>query len=367
MLPRVLIRTLSLRAASEGLKQRFWSSTAVLGSAKNWKVVEKVADRQVPPLSNVTINSSDCPVVVCPADPQQYPDSDRLLIYLLKDQENDATDLQLVQATPNSFNIDVHGSTEEQKTLEIHVPVQSNVSAFCSGGGDVSVKYLHSDRLAVVTSSGSISTKDIRCSEIVLATQGGSVACTGVLQGKINIKAMSQGTISCQRLQGPLANLESEQGDVSIASDYCDRSSVTTHSGSVKFGSLHRKCKVEITGKADLIAAGLDGRLQAVVREGNADVQVSNLVGHSNIELGKGNVKLRLGETDNNLIRLSADRVNMCGEFGAENSSENGKNLVRFGRKGDGQGDLKVSVLEGEILVEKSSWIASLNLNKKYN
>ncbi|CAB3386008.1 Hypothetical predicted protein [Cloeon dipterum] len=320
----------------------------ILGSAKNWKIVEKVADRQVPPLSNVTINSSDCPVVVCPADPQQYPDSDRLLIYLLKDQENDATDLQLVQATPNSFNIDVHGSTDEQKTLEIHVPVQSNVSAFCSGGGDVSVKYLHSDRLAVVTSSGSISTKDIRCSEIVLATQGGSVACTGVLQGKINIKAMSQGTISCQRLQGPLANVESEKG-------------------SVKFGSLHRKCKVEITGKADLIAAGLDGRLQAVLKEGNADVQVSNLVGHSNIELGKGNVKLRLGETDNNLIRLSADQVNMCGEFEAENSSENGKNLVRFGRKGDGQGDLKVSVLEGEILVEKSSWIASLNLNKKYN
>lgn len=93
---------------------------------RKWQVVEKVADRQVPPLSNVTINASDCPVVVRPADPQEYPDSDRMLIYLLKDTEEDKTQLQFIQATSNTFNIDVQGDERETKTLEIHIPVQSS-------------------------------------------------------------------------------------------------------------------------------------------------------------------------------------------------------------------------------------------------
>jgi len=95
-------------------------------SKREWAVVEKVADRQVPPLSNVTVHASECPVVVVPADPQQFPDADRLLVYLLKDAEEDATRLQLVQASPDTFNIDVQGHPDDQKTLEIHVPVQSS-------------------------------------------------------------------------------------------------------------------------------------------------------------------------------------------------------------------------------------------------
>jgi hypothetical protein len=51
-----------------------------------------------------------------------------------------------------------------------------------------------------------------------------------------------------------MAVVESENGDINISSDYCDKSSVTTHSGSIKFGSLHRKCKVQITGNGNLVA-----------------------------------------------------------------------------------------------------------------
>jgi len=51
-----------------------------------------------------------------------------------------------------------------------------------------------------------------------------------------------------------MAVVESENGDINISSDYCDKSSVTTHLGSIKFGSLHRKCKVQITGNGNLVA-----------------------------------------------------------------------------------------------------------------
>ncbi|XP_059469442.1 protein FAM185A-like [Neocloeon triangulifer] len=361
------------RQLASGCRRGFWSSANLFSTNKNasnssgisssWKVVEKVTERKVPPLSNVTINSTDCPVLVCPADLQQYPDSDRLLVYLLKNEEEDGTVLQLVQATPNTFNIDVHGGTDD-KALEVHVPVQSNINAFCNGFGDVSVSEIHSDRLAVVTTTGDIRTKNIRCSEIVLATQGGSVLSKGVLQGKINIKTLAKGSVECQKLQGPSATVESDNGQINIASDYCDKSSVATHSGNIKFGSLHRKCKVEIRGKGNLVAAGLDGRLQAVINQGNADVQISNLVGHSNIEVAQGDVRVQLGETDKNFVHLSADQVDVPGDFGAKTFSENGKVVAQFGREEKDQGDLKVSVSSGKISVERSSWIASLNLKK---
>lgn len=120
MLLRVLRTACQLRGGWAGCRR------GLASNSREWQVVEKVTDRQVPPLSNVTINASDCPVVVCPADPQQYPDSDRMLVYLLKDTEEDKTQLQLIQATSNTFNIDVQGDQAENKTLEIHIPVQSS-------------------------------------------------------------------------------------------------------------------------------------------------------------------------------------------------------------------------------------------------
>jgi hypothetical protein len=113
-----------------------------------------------------------------------------------------------------------------------------------------------------------------------------------------------------------------------------------------------------------LFPAGLDGRLQAMIHEGSAEVQVSNLQGNSSVEVAKGNVKIQLGECDNYEMTVSADEVTTSSELQVERSTDKDKSIVCFKQGVDVSGKINVAVGAGSAQLEKSSWIASLNLRK---
>jgi len=126
-----------------------------------------------------------------------------------------------------------------------------------------------------------------------------------------------------------------------------------------------RFIKFLLTKENIWFAAGLDGSLEAVIKEGSAEVQVAQLEGESRLEVGEGSVKVLIGESDNYQLNLSAESVSVAEDFGAERRGENGRVEVRV-EKGDKEGGkLSVAVQKGEISLEKSSWIASLNLKKR--
>lgn len=104
-----------------------------------------------------------------------------------------------------------------------------------------------------------------------------------------------------------------------------------------------------------------------MINEGSAEVQVSNLQGSSSLEVTKGDVKIQLGECDNYELTVSADEVTAPGDLKVERSSEKDKNVVRVkqgGVEGSYAGKMEVAVGAGNAVLEKSSWIASLNLRK---
>jgi alpha-D-ribose 1-methylphosphonate 5-triphosphate synthase subunit PhnG len=105
-----------------------------------------------------------------------------------------------------------------------------------------------------------------------------------------------------------------------------------------------------------------------MINEGSAEVQVSNLQGNSSMEVAKGNVKIQLGECDNYELTVSADEVTTSSDLQVKRSTEKDKTVIRMKQGGDASGSfagkMDVTVGAGSAQLEKSSWIASLNLRK---
>jgi hypothetical protein len=105
-----------------------------------------------------------------------------------------------------------------------------------------------------------------------------------------------------------------------------------------------------------------------MINEGSAEVQVSNLQGNSSVEVAKGNVKIQLGDCVNYEMTVSADEVTTSSDLQVEKSSENDRTVVYMKQGGDAsgsyEGKMNVMVGTGSAQLEKSSWIASLNLRK---
>ena len=96
----------------------------------------------------------------------------------------------------------------------------------------------------------------------------------------------------------PLADSASS----SIASCYSDQSSFRTRRGSLTLNNLHHSSTVSVYEEGRLVMKGLDGSTQVFVKRGGIDLQVSRVRAQSRVELGQGDILLKL--TDSHPLKV---------------------------------------------------------------
>ncbi|XP_074097317.1 protein FAM185A-like [Cotesia typhae] len=315
-------------------------------------------EKKVNPFGKLNINLP-YNVEIKVTDPHKYPNMDTLLVKLfskegtdMKDDliKVDVSDVTQIEALENNYIGDIK--------CVIEVPVRYDIDAKTVGEGNVAISGLISSSINVQTEYGSIVGVKLQGENIVFSSsEGGSITLQKGVQGNIEINTAGDGAVTTDKCAGNELDISTENGDINLGSNYCEKSTFSTVNGNMYLNNLHLNSTVDITGTGSLNISCLDGSLQANLQDGPAKIQLVRLTGDSEIK-SQNDVSLTIPEDIDAKLILKASKLHIDHKFTGEYSAD-GKQFVS-----ENTGNAFKVETNQSIQVAPSDWIESLGLKQ---
>ncbi|XP_057318250.1 protein FAM185A-like [Microplitis mediator] len=298
-------------------------------------------------------------VEIKPTDPHEYPDMDTVLVKLFSKQLIDKKDDLIVVDVSNVTTIKaVDSDFIGDVKCVIQIPVSYDVDAKTAGEGNVFVSGLISNSINVQTEYGNIVGAKLQGENIILSSsEGGSITLQNGVQGNIEINTAGDGTVTTEKCLGNKLDISTENGDINLGSNYCEKATFSTVNGNMYLNNLHLNSSVDIDGTGSLNISCLDGSLQANLHEGPAKIQLVRLTGDSEIN-SQGHVNLTVPEDNDAKLILKASKLDIDGRIIGVYSDDN----KEFISENNGNA-FKVETSQS-IQVTPSNWMESLDLKR---
>lgn len=180
-------------------------------------------------------------------------------------------------------------------------------------------EFIESNYVNIRAECGEVKTQQIKTENLSIHTVSGDVLCQGSLQGDIKITSIDGNIISSKRFMGPNVEVETENGDIRVASSYSDQAKFSTSKGCMNLRNIHNESYVAVYDEGDVKMQGLDGSTNIFIKKGDLDVHISRIRNESRIHVEDGNIHLKL--SDSYPLKLSVDANEIvtdakCGEHG---------------------------------------------------
>lgn len=334
-------------------------------SAGSFQQVKQIL-KQVDPYSRIRIQCR-CNLRIVPTDLLDFPDSNVLKVTLSSDEYN-----VNVQIAGKDVTIDGEGSAPDSPECLLQVPIKADLEV--TNGGSTNIADLYSDEIRV-RSDGDITTKSLRCTVIDLESADGNISCGGTtLAQTVRVATTGKGNILLDKLQGGEVDAESNEGNISVNSSYTNSSSFRTTRGDLTLNNIHKVCRVFSGGSGKLAMNGFYGTLQADVASQEVNLQLSEIVGASNISATSTQLlNLSISDTvqDNTEIAIKCEQLEIdpslaeLGGSDAQNrgvSDESGHIVLGDGSKAN---RLNVDAGSGRVVLKKMSWADTFGFSLK--
>ncbi|CAD6230479.1 GSCOCG00006778001-RA-CDS [Cotesia congregata] len=315
-------------------------------------------EKKVNPFGKLNINLP-YNVEIKATDPHKYPNMDTLLVKLFSNEVTDmkddlikvdVSDVTQIEALENNYIGDIK--------CVIEVPVRYDIDAKTVGEGNVAISGLISSSINVQTEYGSIVGAKLQGENIVFSSsEGGSITLQKGVQGNIEINTAGDGAVTTDKCAGNELDISTENGDINLGSNYCERSTFSTVNGNMYLNNLHLNSTIDITGTGSLKISCLDGSLQANLQDGPAKIQLVRLTGDSEIK-SQNDVSLTIPEDNDAKLILKASKLYIDHKFTGE-YSDDGKQFVS-----ENTGNAFKVETNQSIQVAPSDWIESLGLKQ---
>jgi len=246
----------------------------------------------------------------------------------------------------------------------VEIPLKHDVQIKDSSGkNNIDIRSLESTLIEILTESGNITSKSLKGDVIKLSSKSGSINCQGVTQGSISFQSDS-GNIHGHRFQGPNLEIKTATGDISTESVYSDVSHFSSQDGNIHLKNLHRQCSVAVSGNGNLTISGMDGSLDAILGNGNHQIQISQLHDSSSIKVDNGVLTLKIPEQCPFGIRIQAKSLTVPKMMESSmKKEENGYTDLEYNKEQSSV--LDIDATNSHVEVQFEDWLASLGLNWK--
>lgn len=188
----------------------------------------------------------------------------------------------------------------------VEAPIKANFDVVTIGGS-INVGSFENDFLKVHTDVGNVEIDKFQSADFDVFSGAGDVTC------KTNVQAMNiclqtkSGNIRADKLQGRNLKIATDSGCVTTQASYCDESAFSTKTGRFYLQNAHKNCKIVIEETGYLSLVVFDGKLEAVLNSGTADVFLSRILADSFVSIKEGGVlNLKVVENcfDNTAFRI---------------------------------------------------------------
>jgi len=259
--------------------------------------------------------------------------------------------------------------TRKQYLADIEVPIVHNISVEATGEACVDVHdFMESNFIHLSSQEGRITAHKLKTANLNIQTQTGDVICHGQLHGNIKIASESGTVIAEKRFVGPNVEVETENGDIRVASSYCDQAKFATSKGNMNLRNIHNESYVVVYEQGDVKIQGIDGSTNIFVKKGDVDAQVSKISHESRIHVEEGDIHLRLNENFPLKISIEANDIIPDAKFGAMgkvDKRDNGTQHVHYFaaiEPNKFSPTLVVVAENGNVILDSQDWAASLGL-----
>jgi len=327
---------------------------------------------KVPSFDGVLELASPLNVKLKPTGALDYPNLDEASVKLLT--RGDTGDDVGVTISPvqegNKLAIQAKYNDEQKRRddylTDIEVPMVHNINVDATGEACVDIKdFMESKYINVSTEQGRITANKLKTESLVLQTESGDVICLGQLHGNIKISSEKGTIIAEKRFVGPNVEVETESGDIRIASSYCDQAKFCTNRGSMHLRNIHNESYIAIYEQGDLKVHGIDGSTNIFVKQGDVDAQVSKVSHESRIHVEEGDIRLRLNENYPLKIDVVANDVIPDAKFqglGKVDKEESRVHYFAAIEPNKFSPTLVVVAENGNVILDSQDWAASLGL-----
>ncbi|XP_077289020.1 protein FAM185A [Arctopsyche grandis] len=336
---------------------------------QNMQII-KTFDKTVDPYSKIYLETP-MNVKITPVDLLDHPDGNKLLVSLYSRAAESSTDFTIKQTAKR---VDVIGKKilpDADAVCVIQAPIRASFDIEAKGKSCISVSNMHSDDCILKSDSGMVLVKNIRGKNVKIRSKEGLVFCNGtVLAEKIDIR--TDANVTCSHLRSNDLKIVTNVGDISTDSCYSDESHFMTMIGSLRLGSVHRNCSVEVLERGDLTLTGFDGTIKAILKRGNVHLQASRLHDKNSIFIHEaGTVDVYISDIikDMHLIELIARKLNIEEEILKKGKILDDPQHQKFRYEDDQSelNDLYVECRNGTIEIKLSSWKKLIEEGKTKN
>lgn len=313
---------------------------------------------KVPPFCEVYINVPYS-LIIKPLNIHKY-NSDKILI------QKYAKFGESLECSVDGNHVTIVDKSEDTNNIaQIEIPVKANL--FVTSRKDITVGQLNGDKINLKSVKGHISVDKFHGKSIQIVLENGNIKLVDAIQAsEIQVVVTENGSINAGKLQGIYLRLETNKGDITVESSYCNESIFKTCNGNLFLSNVHKHCKVMVK-EGHLNLTTFDGKLTATIDKGNADIHLSRIIGNSEINVNNGSLNLKLAELCQEYVKfiLRSDFCDVAKVFKFE-FKEPG--CVIINPEMNEEHLAVVNCLRGSIVVENVSWqeIMKIKFKKLY-
>ena len=278
--------------------------------------------------------------------------------------------LYINQKNDNMLLIQCEATMETKKvsdfTLNVEVPIVYNVKASAIGNARLDIgEFIETKYIDLETAQGDVKTTKLRSENIRIKTDSGNVTCGGALQGNISINTDTGNITSNKRFIGPIAELQTDKGDIKISSSYSDVNRFFTNSGSLNLKNVHNESHINVSEEGNVIMQGVDGCTNIFINKGDLDIQISRLTNESKIVVNEGNVNLKLSDSNPMNVSIDAKEIVTDEKFCIQGKIDtieetSSMSFTTTAEPNLSSESLFVSSKNGKVSVELQDWATSI-------
>lgn len=240
----------------------------------------------------------------------------------------------------------------------LKIPVRAEV--YIDGGAKVFVNSIQGEALQVKAAEG-ITTKNVRSTNISLFSENGDIVCEGTLLGKRTEIETHNGNIVLDKLQGDSLRCSTKAGSIRTDCCYVENSKFETKTGQMELKNVHKTSEVHVHESGDLKMTGVHGNLRVNSKGGNINLQLSELIGKSQIVAqnltNEAVINISEAIETNTNIEVKASQVNLDSDLEhVSHALSNDKSIFQLKNANDHH--LVISCTgENGVRLGKQSWM----------
>nr|XP_056703320.1 protein FAM185A [Euleptes europaea] len=343
------------------------------GSQKNTKPLKEWT-LVVSPFGQLKVRLP-CHVTVCPLDPHEFPDADRVFVTVSGQTTNpchgaDLDNVHVQYDVEQKMMTVLSDNMDNTASVDVRIPVKYDLDIKTSGDGCVKIEKIECENCRIETEKGTSILQSIKSKNIDIQAKGGKVISLGTLQGNADMHVSQESSVDIEKLQGCSVNISTKDGLLKTKYLYAESSFLSSSTGDILLGNVHGTTTVQ-TKTGNITVDSSEGFLKASTCQGKIDIYTISQEGEVDLKSQNGSITVKVPATLKAYLHLSGSQIDLSPEVqlqGTQNVSREG-NITVTGHLNQGDEKekyIKAETQNGRVHLKSQTWFQSVNLKAPY-